>query len=61
MITETYFENVKNSKGERSCIRHYILDSDTEAAMLPQDAPVGSDAISKESFYIKFPSGWASI
>lgn len=61
MITETHFETIKNSLGQRSKIRHFIMDSDTDAKDLPPDAPVGSDAISKNSVYIKFPEGWSVI
>lgn len=61
MIIETGFEQTKNSKGEIGCIRHFILDSDIDASLLPTDAPVGSDAISKTSVFIKFPEGWSSI
>ena len=61
MITETHFDNVKNSSGERSKIRHFVMDSDADAAMLPKDAPDGSDAMSKDTVYIKFPKGWSAI
>ena len=61
MIKETHFETLKNSKGELTNIRHYILDTDTDALLLPEDAPVGSDAVSKTGVYIKFPVGWAAI
>ncbi|MBQ7821176.1 MAG: hypothetical protein IJ391_02720 [Clostridia bacterium] len=61
MIKETHFENIKNSNGERASIRHYIMDNDSDATMLPEDAPVGSDAMSKNSVYIKFPEGWTAI
>ncbi|MBO7149244.1 MAG: hypothetical protein J6V93_05230 [Clostridia bacterium] len=61
MICETHFDNVKNSSGERSRILHFVMDSDEDAAMLPKDAPDGSDAISKDKVYIKFPGGWFAI
>ena len=61
MIIETSFEHTKNSKGETGSIQHFILDSDSEASLLPTDAPVGSDAISKTSVFVKFPEGWSSI
>ena len=61
MIIETSFEKTKNSKGAAGSIRHYILDSDSEASLLPTDAPAGSDAISKTSVFVKFPEGWSRI
>ena len=61
MIIETSFEQTKNSKGEVGRIRHFILDSDSEASLLPTDAPTGSDALSKTSVFVKFPDGWSSI
>ncbi len=61
MIRETHFETIKNSLGESSEIRHYIMDSDIDFNNLPADAPVGSDALSKTSMYIKFPEGWSAI
>ncbi len=61
MIIETSFEQTRNSKGETGSIRHFILDSDTDASSLPADAPIGSDALSKTSVFIKFSDGWSSI
>lgn len=61
MIIETSFEKTKNSKGEVGGIRHFILDSDNDASLLPTDAPIGSDALSKTSVFVKFPEGWSSI
>ena len=61
MLKETHFEKVKNSKGELSGIRHYIMDSESDAALLPDDAPVGSDAFAKDCVFIKFPEGWSAI
>lgn len=61
MIIETDFEIKKNSKGERATVRHFLMDSDSDAAALPADAPVGSDALSDTSVFVKFPSGWRSV
>ena len=61
MIKETHFETVKNSIGECSEIRHYVMDTDSDFNKLPSDAPIGSDAVSKSSAFIKFPEGWSAI
>lgn len=61
MIIETSFEQTKNSRGESGSIRHFIIDSDSEASSLPTDAPIGSDALSKTSVFIKFSDGWSRL
>lgn len=61
MIYETDFEAKKNSSGEYQTIRHYIIDSDADASKLPTNAPVGSDAFSGTSVYVKFTEGWRAI
>lgn len=62
MIKETGYERLKNSRGEVSLPRHYIMDSESELDMLPTDAPVGSDALAKGGkVFIRFPSGWAEV
>ena len=62
IMKEVSFERVTNSKGESATIRHYIIESASEAAELPADAPVMSDALCKDgTVYIKFESGWVAI
>lgn len=62
MIKETSYDVLKNSRGELSLPRHYIMDLDEDASILPADAPTGSDALSASGkVYIKFPKGWSAI
>lgn len=62
MIKETGYERLKNSRGEVSLPRHYIMDSASELELLPPDAPVGSDAFAKGGkAFMRFPSGWAEV